>query len=654
MSPYTRSPAETTVDRPAESEASRFACRSWLAARLLGAMVLGAILVLVYYPAAGGPFVFDDAGTIVDNPSIRQLWPLVGDDVNPGPLLPSETSAVHGRPLVNLTFAANYSWGKLDPSGYRIVNLVFHFLSTVLLWAIVARTLRLEYFKRAFDGIAELLAFAAALLWMLHPLNTECVVYVTQRTELMMGMFYLATLYGSIRYWNTKYTWSRRTCLVLTTLACLSGMLCKEMMASAPAMVLLYERTFLAGSFRQALKRSWPLYLALVLTWLPLLVLNLGGPRTPASGFGLGVAAHHWWLTQTKVLFLYLKLAIWPWPLVIHYEVPYLTTVGQAWPWLLAVGILAMGTLVLFWRRSSIAFVAIWIIAVLSPTLVIPLVNEIAAERRMYVPLTAIVPFLIVGGYVAVAWCWQHLARPEKQTTACRGPVGAFSVLTLVLAITYAAVSSRRLLAYQAELTLWQDAVVHQPHDPMVQFNLGTLLVKDGRVSEAIGHLQEAVRLDPESYETQYNLARAFEDTSRPQDAITHYREALRVRPEDAASHYNLARLLEESGNVTKATDHYRQAVTAQPDFAAARTNLGILLLNSGHTQEAIEHFEAALRWQEDTGTCINLAMAYSIAKRMPEAITLAKKAVDLARDPNEVSLAKQALTYLQTQLSRY
>ena len=166
----------------------------------LGALVLGVAVVAVYYPAADGPFVFDDAGTIVDNPSIRQLWPLVGSDESPGPFAAPATTAVHGRPLVNLSLAVNYKFGGLDPFGYRIVNIVVHLLSAILLWSIVARTLSLDYFQGRFDRVAGPLAFVAALVWALHPLNTESVVYVTQRTELTMGMFYLATLYIALRY----------------------------------------------------------------------------------------------------------------------------------------------------------------------------------------------------------------------------------------------------------------------------------------------------------------------------------------------------------------------------------------------------------------------------------------------------------------------
>lgn len=619
---------------------------------LLCVGILVLTVCLVYYPATSGPFVFDDSGSIVNNLSIRQLWPLVGEDESVGPLNPPRGTPVDGRPLVNLSLAVNYYFGGLDPFGYRVIHIVVHLLSALLLWAIVARTLRLYYFQGQFSGVAEPLSFSAALVWALHPLNTESVVYVTQRTELMMGMFYLATLYCSLRYWCAEQRAARATWLVLATVACLSGMLCKEMMASAATMVLLFERTFVAGSFRRALRRSWRLYVGLALAWVHILALYYHGSRTPGMGFGQGVAAHVWWFTEAKVLFLYLKLAVWPWPLVIHYEIPYLKTVAEAWPWLLTTGLLVMGTLVLLWRRSAVGFVAIWFFAVLSPTLVVPLVAEPVAERRMYVPLAAIVPLFVVGGYVLLRQVWCRIARRES---IGGGLVAVFSVGTIALAIVFGCVSSHRLVAYRDELTLWQDAVVHQPHDPLVQFNLGTLLAEAGQLSEAIRHFEEAVRLDPESDRAHFNLARALEGSARPQEAIEHYRETLRLRTDDAAAHYNLARLLEDTGHPLEATEHYRHAIDVQPDFSEAHTNLAILLLTTGDTQEAIKHFEMALRTHEDLANYMNLVMIYSQLNRAADAIPLAEKALDLARSQGETSLVEEleaALKYFRGQRS--
>ena len=402
------------------------------------------------------------------------------------------------------------------------------------------------------------------------------------------------------------------------------------------------------------MSRSWPLYVGLALAWVPVIVLNLDGPRTPGAGFGMGATALEWWFTQTKVLFLYLKLAVWPWPLVIHYEVAYLETVSEAWPWLVATGLLVMGTLALHWRRSAAGFVAVWVFAVLSPTLLVPLVGETVAERRMYVPLAAIVPFLIIGGYVVQQRVWEAVARRVGRESVRGGRFVVFFAATVALVIGFTYLSSQRLLAYRDEFTLWQDAVLHQPHDPVVQLSVGTLLAEAGQLPKAIGHLKEAVRLAPDpadspvwyaevmQYRAHFNLARAFEVSGRFQDAIAEYGATLRVRPDDAASHYNLARLLEGAGEEQEAIEHYREAIAAQPDFAEAHNNLGIRLLTAGQVEEAIASFEAAVRGKENLENCLNLAMAYGSANRVDEAIPMAEKALEMARLQNEAYLVER------------
>src|SRR5262249_8571383 len=152
---------------------------------------------------------------------------------------------------------------------------------------------------------------------------------VTQRTELMMAFCYLATLYCSLRFWsfapeaveqdldakpprndsslNQRF---RVAWLTLAILACAIGMASKEVMVSAPLVVLLFERTVVAGSLKDALRRSWPLYVGLASTWCVLLFLNLDPPRSESAGFASGVSAVQWWLTQAQVLLIYLKLMV--------------------------------------------------------------------------------------------------------------------------------------------------------------------------------------------------------------------------------------------------------------------------------------------------------------------------------------------------------
>ncbi len=212
--------------------------------RALQFALLAGAVCLVYGRALESPFIFDDDVSIVKNTSITRLWPLLGDSQHPGPLNPFKELPNSGRPLANLSLAINYHFGQLNPVGYHVFNLMVHLLSALLLMGIVRRTLTLDCFAGKFSRTAGPLAFFVALLWALHPLQTETVVYITQRTELMVGFFYLATMYASLRYWAADSQAGRRRWLALAGLACLAGMACKEVMVTAPVVVLLFERTF--------------------------------------------------------------------------------------------------------------------------------------------------------------------------------------------------------------------------------------------------------------------------------------------------------------------------------------------------------------------------------------------------------------------------
>jgi hypothetical protein len=147
---------------------------------------------LAYLNSLRQPFMFDDVTAIVDNEQIRRL-------ADVGVLLPERERPVAGRPLVNLSFAINYALGGLNVVGYHVWNVVLHVLCGMLLFAVVRDTLGLPLLPSALASRALPLGFVVALFWMLHPLNSEVVTYVTQRTESMMAFFYLLTLYASLR-----------------------------------------------------------------------------------------------------------------------------------------------------------------------------------------------------------------------------------------------------------------------------------------------------------------------------------------------------------------------------------------------------------------------------------------------------------------------
>ena len=150
--------------------------------------------VVAYYNSFSAPFLFDDDPAIADNPTIRTLWP-------PWAALspPATGAGVNGRPVINVSFAINYALGGLDVRGYHAANLAIHLCAALTLFGIIRRTLRQPILRPRFGDQALPIAFAAALGWTLHPLQTESVIFIEQRTESLMGLFYLLTLYAAIR-----------------------------------------------------------------------------------------------------------------------------------------------------------------------------------------------------------------------------------------------------------------------------------------------------------------------------------------------------------------------------------------------------------------------------------------------------------------------
>ena len=634
-------PAASAKLRGSESRARSDGPLAWAVA-----VVLTVSIIAVYYGACRTPFIFDDEETIEKNSSIRSIWPLINTNERPGPLTPPPELPTSGRPLVNLTFAMNYDVGELNPVGYHVVNMVFHCLTALLVWAVVRRTLHLPYFAGRFEASAGWLAMAVALLWALHPLQTEAVVYVTQRTELMMAFFYLATFYCSLRYWSqlsltagegrsggasvedTVYR-SRTTWLILA--ACSAGMASKEVMVSAPLMVLLFERAFIAGSFKEALRRSWPLYVGLAATWLLLLLINLGAPRGESAGFSLGVSAFHWWLTQARVLLMYLKLTIWPSPLLLHYDFPYFTTLAEAWIYLVPVLLLAVVVCVLLWRNSPLGFLGTLMFAILSPTLIVPIVTEMAAERRMYLPLLALMILFVVGGYalaqrVQKRWGGIGFARP------------AVAALALVLALAFGVFSVKRLAAYNDEMGLWREVLQNQPNNYMAHNNLGRLLTRLGQLPEAIDELELLVAEKPDYYSGFNNLGVALYRAGRYPEAIEALNRALQLNPDYADALQNIGNSLRQMGQLSEAREKLEHALRLRPGDAEAQNNMGVLLDSINQVPRAIERFRLAIQLNPKYAPAhINLGKTLAESGDNQEAIRELGLAIEL--EPNRADL---------------
>jgi protein O-mannosyl-transferase len=599
--------------------------RAWFVAAAL-ALSIGA----VYGPALNAPFIFDDVDTITRNDSITAIWPLFGLATHRGPLNPPPNVPTAARPLVNLSFAINYQFDQLHPAGYHAVNAIIHFLTAMILWVIVRRTLRLPYFAGRFDAVAGWLAFAVALIWALHPLQTEAVIYATQRTELMMALFYLTTLYCSLRYWaSTSHEPQRKAWLTLAVFACLAGMASKEVMVSAPLIVLLFDRTFITGSLPGALRKSWPLYAGLAVTWILLVGLSIGSPHSGAAGFQLGPPVYIWWATQAKIFWLYLKLAVWPWPLLIHYQLPYVTTFIEALAYVTPLVLLGMGTLWMLWRNRPVGLLGTWYFAILSPTFLIPVVTEMAAERRMYLPLATPVILFVVGGYVLAT---SYLPRRTSHPAPFDSRVLSVVALLFCLAIACGVASAERLRVYQQPSRLWQQVLQVQPQNDTAHQQLGKYLDDAGDTAAAVAHFREAVRLKPDSAQARYNLGNLLLKTKSINEAVTQFAEGARLSPNDVQILLNLSGTLTLVGRNDEALKVVDAALQLSPDDWMLHNNRGEALKNLGRNWESIQSFQEALRLNPTALELYNdIADNYFQMKQPERAIAALERGLELA-----------------------
>jgi tetratricopeptide (TPR) repeat protein len=569
----------------------------------IAAAVLTLIAFATYWNSLRVPFFFDDPIAILENPTIRNLAD-IGAVLSP----PRNGSGVTARPLVNLSLAINYAFGGTAVTGYHVANIIFHALTGMLVLGCVRQTLLCSPRLARFRPVAGPFAFSAAALWLLHPLQTESVTCVIQRTELLVGLFYLLTLYCFIRAAKSaSRSWS-----AAAVVSCFLGMASKEVMVSAPLVVLLHDRTFLAGSFSAAWSRRRFLHLGLAGAWLLLaaILVSVGGTRGEVAGFGVGITWASYALKQCEAILLYLRLTVWPHPLVVFYGVDVITNPLDVWPEFLLLSALVGGAFYAAWRKPALGFCALWFFVILAPSSsVVPLISQTVSEHRMYLPVAAPIVLFVAGLF------------------SC-APRHAFAV-ALACVVAFGVLSARRNVDYRTELAIWTDTVAKVPNNARARVNLGAVQNKAGDSAGALASYQRAVQLDPSSAEGFNNLATLFIEAGRPADAIAPCEAALRLRPEFSLAHNNLGTALVQVGRIAEGVAHLETALRLKPDLAAAHCNLSSALLSLGKTTEAIAHGQAAVRFDPNLALAyFNLANAFLKSNQLDRAIAALEAAV--------------------------
>ena len=551
------------------------------------------IVSFVFYPVLQNGFVeWDDAVNFLQNPHYRGLgWEQISWMV-------TTFHGGHYQPLSWLTLGFDYVLWGMDPFGYHLTNLLIHAANTVLFYFISRWLLSIALSVSEKNRQLNLSAAFSALLFGIHPLRVESVAWVTERRDVLSGLFYLLTIYTYLRAANVERTHSRRW----LSLACVTyalSLFSKGTAMTLPAILILLDiyplRRFkgrVAEWFKPEQRGVWfekvPfLILACGFAWIALSAQRSVGALKTLAQYELPIR-----LGQTFYgVFFGIGKSIFPVQLSPLYELPLLDDAWKRLFVLAACGALAI-TLGLYWaRRRWPAALACWVyyIIVLSPVSGIAQSGpQLVADRYSY--LACLSWAVLIGGTLFNV---SPLTDSSKNFPWVSGARLSFVVVTM---LSLGLLTWKQSLVWRDTRTLWQHAIAVTPDSSIAYYNLGKTFETAAKVDQAIEFYRRAVTINPSYANAHHSLADMLVRKGLPVEALAHYRKALQIKPDDAETHNNLGVLLEVQGEIEAALDEFQKAAKIDPNFARAFFNLGRVFAQEGDLAQATNYYREANR----------------------------------------------------------
>ena len=502
---------------------------------------------LVYLNALRNPFVYDDAVSIVTNPTLRESG-------NVAALLLQSRF----RPLTNVSYAADHALWGLDPLGYHVTSVLLHVLSVALLFVLTFRAVE-DWRARDPAAAARLsppvAAFAAAALFAAHPLMTQAVGYASARAEVLCAALSL----GALLALRAGLVAERAGGVALGVSLLALAVAAKEIAVMVPFVALAWDRLLLAPgeAARRRLRRVHaPLVAAVVLLGVARLAaftwIETGTPGAPRH-----------LLAQPEVIWRYAALLVAPLSQSLVHAVREPARPDAGMLAATAGLLLAAGTAVGVRRRQPLQALGIaWFLLLLAPSSAVAL-WEPMAEHRVYLASAGI--FIAAGALLANVFARLEARGPAPRAAALVG----FGALVAVLALATVA----RNHVWADPVGLWRDAAVKAPGEWRAHYGLANALAESGRCADAVPVFRRALWLSPQPY-LWSNLGACLAAEGRPAEARAAYREALALDPRYALAHHNLGMLELRAGDREAAHLHFLQAITAQPRDARWRHDL--------------------------------------------------------------------------------
>ena len=585
--------------------------RAWIAAGLLIVAVL-----IVYIPAIRGQYIWDDDYYVTNNRTLTNLAGL-------GRIWFEIGATIQYYPMVFTTFWMEFHLWELVPHGYHLVNVLLHACGALLLFGVLRK-------------LSVPAAGLAAAVFALHPVHVESVAWITERKNVLSGVFYLASMLLYLRFAesrnepNNRPTNWRAYFAALILYAC--ALLSKTVTCSLPAALVLllwWKRKRLRVADLAPLVPMFAVGLVLGLTTVWVEREHVG-----AKGAMWDLSALERCLIAGRALWFYAGKLVWPTSLTFSYPKWDIDT-GMSWQYLFPVAAIAL-VVSLWMLRGRVGkgplVAALLFGGTLFPALgfidIYPMRFSFVADHFQYLASIAVTTLLVVTVARGIA----TLGSRRKSTT--RGDfdasnrslsrLGPASILLILLAI----LTWRQAGVYHDQETLWNDPIAKNPTSWMAHNNLGQYLAKFGRRDEAFEHFTAAVKLRPDYVLAQKNLGDIYIWRGELDVAERQYRKAVRIEPRYAEAHSSLGVALARQGKMDEAIVYMQQAVALKTTYTAGYNNLGLALADVGRFDDAVQAYTNALKTDPTSAEAyFNMGLALTSMGRTGEAVESYKNA---------------------------
>ena len=524
---------------------------------IVKAIFLAVICVLVYLPAMQGGFIWDDDTTLTENPVLKEYglyrcWFTIEQP--------------NYWPITWMTYRLEYELWGLNPTGYHITNILIHTACALLIWRILI-LLKIS------------MAWLAALIFAVHPVNVESVAWIAQRKTLLAMLFFLITILLYLKFEGSNdflFYWLSAATFAL-------AMLSKGSVVGLPIVLLLLAWRQKGTITRNDLLRSLPFFtISAVMSGVELwfqVYRSIGPVAIRGDNFfartaGAGMAV--WFYIYKAILpinlvFIYPRWKIDPTNLIVY--VPLIALIGA---------------FLLFWRyRQSwgkqLLFALSYYVVMLLPILgffnIFFMRYSLVADHYQYAAIISIIVLAVSGGRLIT----YQFGRAGK-------------IAAVIIVAVFGVITWQQCYIYKDEEISWNSTLRKNPNCGLALNNLGFLLQRQGRLDEAIDRFEQLLRIEPNDIDAQTNLGNTLAQQGKFDEAIKHYQKVTELEPDNADIYYNLGNTFRAQGKTDMAIEAYNRAVMLDSDYLEAHYNAALILQSQGRFDEAIRHWREVLR----------------------------------------------------------